>query len=186
VSSVAPLCSSVWIHAFIGDRDELLADRCRGYRPPPPSLEECLLYAGHVGLSFEDERIVYGFLPDAPQRPLCELLNQLKNLTAFPGSVADHTQFFNYAAAHGRNVVRLQYLYPNNDIAQVRATIRQQQNSCNLTYAFPGVSGSYNCATWLHKIGLQIPESTGLMRLFMRDLIALLPNAPLAIGGCVV
>jgi hypothetical protein len=180
------LCRKVSIHAFVGDRDEALADRCSGLVPPSPSLEECLLYAGHAGVSFDDEPAIYGFLPSAPHLPTFEILKALKNMTVFPGVVNDHKQFFDFASANGRMVVELKYLYPAHIVTQVQATIHRQQALCALTYAFPGVVGSCNCATWLREIGLNIPEPTGAMRKFVPAMSVLRSNAPIAVGECVV
>jgi hypothetical protein len=180
------VCSSVWIHAFEGDRSELLADRCRGIKLPAPTLQESVVYAGHAGVSFEDEEVIYGFLPHAPDLSAVDLLNQLKNEKQFPAQVADHKSFFEFAKANGRQVERRQYLYPNTTIAHIRSTIYSQTQSCTLMYAFPGVGGAFNCVTWLHEIGLQIPDSTGSMKNFMSEMQAMLQNAPVAIGGCVV
>ena len=173
---------SVWIHAYRGDRDETLADRCGGFVLPEPTLEECLLYAGHAGVSFEDQPEIFGFLPSAPLLRPTDLMRQLKNLASFPGKVGEHQEIFRYASINGRTILRLEYLYPRKTAEQIKSEIHRQQRSCGFTYSFPGGPGACNCATWLRQIGLKIPEESGQMVLFTAAISALLPHAPVAIG----
>jgi hypothetical protein len=173
---------SVWIHAYRGDRNETLADRCIGLVSPEPTFEECLLYAGHAGVSFADKPAIFGFLPDAPLLRPSEVLRQLKNLASFPGKVADHEGVFRYATSKGRTVLKLEYLYSSQRAAMIKEEIRKQQMSCDLQYAFPGVGGTYNCVTWLRQIGMAVPEDSVQMMLFTGAISALLPHAPVTIG----
>lgn len=174
---------SVWIHAFRGKREDLhFVDRCRGRAKPPPSLDECLIYAGHVGVSFDGERPIYGFLPLAPHLAPEVLLDRLQQGSIFAGEVAEHTSIFDSALRHGLQVVQVEYHYRESAQQSAYEEVQAQLKNCTLTYSFPGQGGDCNCATWLGHIGLQLPEPTGQMKLFVRALEMLKVNSPVAVG----
>jgi hypothetical protein len=173
---------TVTIVAYRGDRSVTLANRCDGLELPEATFQELILYAGHVGVSFENEPEIYGFLPTVPKVAPTELLRRLKNSESFPGSVSDHQQVFRFAETHGRIVHRLDYLYSRDRADAVRARIVKECASCSLSYSFPDGLGDCNCATWLREMGLEVPEQSGQMYYFMRAITANLPHAPIVIS----
>ena len=94
MSTGVPRCRTVTVHAFQGDRATLarrvrraLHDEMNGIGPGP-SLQECLLFAGHTGVSTEaDVAIIYGFNPDFASLRIWQGMQRLRNGDAFPGVV---------------------------------------------------------------------------------------------------
>src|SRR5437879_2692035 len=83
--STVPICRIVTVHTFLGDRTsdftqgffESLEDE-RNDRGPGPSRIDCLLFAGHTGLSTDSETLVYGFNPDAGTDPTWRVMQRLR------------------------------------------------------------------------------------------------------------
>lgn len=68
MSSVLP-CRIVTVSAFQGDRSRAFTfaynramDNDRKHGVGGPSIETCLLYAGHTGLSIDRGKTIYGFV----------------------------------------------------------------------------------------------------------------------------
>lgn len=174
---------SIWIHAFRGKRDDpLFVDRCRGRVLPRPSLQECLVYAGHAGVSFDAERPIYGLLPAALGVEPYVLLDLLQQGSILTGEVADHTAIFDDAATRGCQIVSVEYRYLTATQQAILSKVQSQIAKCTLKYSFPGQGGDCNCATWLGRIGLDLPETTGQMRLFVRALDLLKTDSPVVVG----
>jgi len=72
MSKVVPACKPITVVTFRGDRTgafgaairRKLDDEKHG-RGPGPTILECLLFAGHTGVSLDAGTVVYGFNPDA-------------------------------------------------------------------------------------------------------------------------
>src|SRR5690242_17355199 len=69
--NAVPPCRIITVHAFRGDRTTAFGQRLfralddeRNGRGPGPSRMDCLLFAGHAGLSTDADRVIYGFNPD--------------------------------------------------------------------------------------------------------------------------
>jgi len=79
------------------DAEQQLVDQATQMEP--------LLYAGHVGISFDGGKTIYGFTPDPkalPRTPdgqinIRETIAQLRQHKAFPGTVEDDTHVFRLA-----------------------------------------------------------------------------------------
>src|SRR5438045_5958944 len=115
----APPCRPVTILAFAGDRSEpfvarvfaALADGSSG-RGPGPSPLECLLLAGHAGVSTDAGATIFGFNPNASGLPAWQVMQGLQSGAAFPGIVTDDTASFTAASQHGLAVVAFDVLLP--------------------------------------------------------------------------
>jgi hypothetical protein len=58
---------------------------------------EPLIYAGHVGVSLDNGKVIYGFSPYAPELTSREVIDALKRHEFFPGQVLDDTAVFHRA-----------------------------------------------------------------------------------------
>ena len=58
---------------------------------------EPLIYAGHVGVSFDGGKTYYGFTPYAPDEPFMAVVDRLKRSALYPGVVRDDTAIFHRA-----------------------------------------------------------------------------------------
>src|SRR3954468_11669531 len=102
-----PPCRPVTVLAFAGNRSgpfvarvfAALADGRSG-RGPGPSPLECLLLAGHAGVSTDAGASLSGFNPDARSLPAWQVVQGLRNGNAFPGIVTDDTGVFTAASQH--------------------------------------------------------------------------------------
>ena len=165
-------CKRVYLHAFSGPRDKvfLIAFKLKLENSkeggPEPTLDEVLIYTGHVGVSFEAQSPIYGFNPDSGSEPVHQVLDTLKGQGSYPGHVTDDTSVFNKAKGMGLTVVVIEYVYPESDYNELKARFDAEKASTNLRYGFPG-GGDCNCATFPGRIGLPVPEGTGNMRLYM-------------------
>src|SRR5437773_1023248 len=107
MSPVLP-CRPVTVLAFAGDRSRpfvahvfaALTHGSSGRGPGPASLE-CLLLAGHAGVSTDTGATISGFNPDSGGLPAWQVMQGLQNGYAFPGIVVDDTAIFTAASQHG-------------------------------------------------------------------------------------
>src|SRR5436190_11711876 len=114
-----PPCRPVTVLAFAGDRSRpfvarvfaALADGRNG-RGPGPSSIECLLLAGHAGVSTDAGATISGFNPDADGLPTWQVVYGLRNGDAFPGIVTDDTSIFTAARHYGLVVEAFDVLLP--------------------------------------------------------------------------
>ena len=142
---------------------------------------EALIYAGHVGISFDRGKTIYGFTPHAPDLSSAEIIETLKRKKSFPGQVLDDTAIFHRAqdlAEQGyRTQVYVQSIpVPNTDFNRIRKQVLGEVGGSPLVgkrYAFPGPKGCYNCATWPASHGIPIPEPTGQLRDYIPRLMEL-------------
>src|SRR5260370_13930755 len=97
-------CRPVTVLAFAGDRSRPFVARVfaalrdgRSGRGPGPSPLECLLLAGHAGVSTDAGATICGLNPDAGGLPAWQVVYGLRNGDAFPGIVTDATGIFTAA-----------------------------------------------------------------------------------------
>jgi hypothetical protein len=167
-----PPCRTIKVVAFRSDRSRAFAapflraldDERKGRGPGPPPLD-CLLYAGHTGVSVDNGNTVDGFNPDGGKHPLWQLLDKLKNGDAFPGVVRDDTAVFN--AARKRNLIVLSFdmIFPAPGFQLFQSRLDDERRQSQYSYGFPGGDGDCNCITWLERLGL--PLLTGRMDEFI-------------------
>jgi hypothetical protein len=89
-----------------------LDDEMNGVGPGPSQLE-CLLYAGHAGVSTDSDKAIYGFNPDFGNVPISQAMQRLRNGEAFPGIVRDDTRVFAEAAKHRLRLQTFDVILPD-------------------------------------------------------------------------
>jgi len=158
----------VTVHLFRGNRGALgqkvrkaLDDQQYG-RGPGPSPLECLLYAGHTGVSTDsDPAIIFGFNPDFGNLPLWQAMQHLRNGAAFPGAVTDDTLVFAEAQKRRFKVLTFDVILPAPAFQDFERNLNAERNKSRYTYGFPNGDGECNCATWLERLAL--PLTSGSM-----------------------
>jgi hypothetical protein len=171
VNPVSP-CRIVTICTFQGDRSRVFTnayhramDGDRQYGRGGPSIETCLLYAGHLGVSTDGSKRIHGFNPDPPSNlRISQVMDDLAAGLAFPGRVRNDTSIFDAAGKHGLRVLSFEILVPDATFAVFEQTLNDEIKGSRYTYGFPDGNGDCNCVTWLERIGL--PLLTGRMREF--------------------
>jgi hypothetical protein len=131
-----------------------------------PSLIECLLFAGHAGVSTEGNTTIWGFLPDprnldGTPTPGWQLLRRLEAGDRIPGKVGDDTAVFRAAKEHGLEIIQFDLILPEATFRKFQRTLDEEQKASQYYYSFPNKDGDCNCITWLERIGL--PLLTGMM-----------------------
>ena len=127
-----------------------------------------LIYAGHIGISFDRGKTIYGFTPSAPGLSNSEAIEVLKQHKSFPGQVLDDTALFHRAQNLAEQGYRTQvYVQPVSvskaNFDRIKRQVLNELHSGpmpNKRYAFPGPEGCFNCATWPSSHGIPIPETT--------------------------
>lgn len=118
--AAVPKCRIVTVHLFRGQRGAIqvrvrkaLDDEKYGQGPGPTSLD-CLLCAGHTGVSLDsDPKVIWGFNPNYGQDPLWLAMHNLRTGGAYPGHVTDDTQVFAAATQNGLSVLRFDVILPD-------------------------------------------------------------------------
>ncbi len=123
---------------------------------PGPSPQECLLYAGHAGVSTESDTAIYGFNPDYAGLRIWQGMQRLRNGEAFPGIVTDDTQVFAYARAHKLKVKTFAVIVPEPDYQEFLRKLLAERTHSRYTYGFPNGDGHCNCVTWLERLALPL------------------------------
>ncbi len=172
MSSPVPVCRTITVVAFRGDRSRAFAapflrrldDEKNGRGPGPTSLD-CLLHAGHTGVSTDGGSTIYGFNPDGRHVPIWELFDRLKNGEAFPGVVRDDTNVFSQALKRGLPVRSFEVILPDPQFQDFVARLDGERKSSQYNYGFPNGDGDCNCTTWLERLAL--PLLTGRMDEFI-------------------
>jgi hypothetical protein len=164
----------IYLHAFRGDRSKIAEalfrsklEASRQSLGPGPTETECLIYTGHVGISFEAETPIYGFNPDSEAEPAHQVIDQLKAQKGYPGKVTDDTEAFLRAAVQGLEIVKVEYVCSEEVFNRIEAAFKTAKAGTSLRYSFPGGNGDCNCATWPATIGLPIPSANGKMAAYM-------------------
>ncbi len=165
---VLPRCRIVTIHTFQGDRTKAFTQRLfralddqRNRRGLGPSRTDCLLFAGHTGLSTDKDRAIYGFNPNGGTDPIWLVIQRLRNGDAYPGVVRDDTAVFTAAQQHGMTVLRFDIALSPPSFQVFRRRLAAERRQCKYSYGFPDGDGDCNCTTWMERLGL--PLLTGRM-----------------------
>jgi len=152
--------------------------------------DEPLLWAGHVGISFDGGKTIYGLTPDTGEDSLATILEKLGEHHAYPGKVDDDTEVFERARRmadrfHWNTRPEWAAELVDPEVKQrVRSLVLQMKaGPHDLGYSFPleqpengqhfRTADGYpaeniaNCAVFPDKIGVAIPEPSGQMRDYM-------------------
>jgi hypothetical protein len=164
-----PTCQTIKVFAFRGDRSRSFATAFQGKLDdekrslgPGPTVQDCLLYAGHAGVSVDQHgRIIYGFNPDAIGVPVWQMLEILKNGDRFHGVVCDDTAVFTAAKTRGLPVLSFEVILPDPAFRNFQSKLDGELWKSQYYYGFPNGDGDCNCTTWLERLGL--PLLTGRM-----------------------
>jgi hypothetical protein len=173
MTSALPVCRTIKVTTFRGDRSrrfvsgflKALDDEKNGWGAGPTILD-CLLIAGHVGVSTDGGTTIFGFNPDSGRVPVWQWMDRLKNGDAFPGVVRDDTAVFATARKHGLPVQSLEVILPDPRFQDFVTRLDLERKNGQYTYGFPNGDGDCNCITWLERLGL--PLLTGRMDEFIR------------------
>lgn len=166
----SPRSRSVTVHTFRGDRTKAFGQRFFGSLDDEqkglgngPSTIECLLFAGHSGVSIEQDPTVYGFNPNRGSDPVWRLMQRLRNGVAYPGVVQDDTSVFTAARNLGLTILNFEIVLSLRSFRAFRRRLAREMgnNGSQFTYGFPDGDGDCNCTTWIERIGL--PLLTGRM-----------------------
>jgi hypothetical protein len=163
MSTTAPDCRTIRVVVFRGDRSGRFAkafkqavdDERRGLGPGPSTLD-CLLHAGHAGISLESSPAIFGFNPDAPGVQPSDLMDRLSNGESFAGIVLDDTAVFSHAKVGGLAVVSFEVVLPDPAYQQFKANLDAERKKSQYKYGFPNNDGDCNCITWLERLGLPL------------------------------
>jgi hypothetical protein len=173
MSSPIPLCRTIKVIAFRGDRSRVfvsaflqaLDDQENG-RGPGPTFLQCFLYSGHTGVSTNGGATVFGFNPDGSSLPVWQLFDRLKNGDAFAGVVRDDTAVFVAARTHSLQLLFFDVTLPDPQFQRFTNSLDAEKKKNQYSYGFPNGDGDCNCTTWLERLGL--PLLTGRMDEFVR------------------
>lgn len=172
MSTSPPACRIVSVAAFRGDRTRPFVTSCRqalddekNSRGPGPTNLDCLLFAGHLGVSLDGGTTIFGFNPDGGGLATWQVLEGLQLGQAFPGIVRNDTHIFIAAQKHPLNVVFLQVVLPEPRFQEFEQQLDAERQSSKYSYGFPRGDGDCNCATWPERLGL--PLLTGSMDEFV-------------------
>lgn len=163
-----PICQVITVFTFRGDRTmafrqrvfRALDDQRRG-RGPGPSINDCLLFAGHSGLSADAGKIIYGFNPDGGVHPIWQVIQHLKSGGAYPGMVRNDTAVFARAKQRGLTILRFDVALPPRRFRTFHGKLNAELKRSTFSYGFPDGDGDCNCTTWMERLGL--PLLTGRM-----------------------
>jgi hypothetical protein len=189
MSSLVPSCRTITILAFGGDRSRAFAatflkslrDEKKGVGPGP-TIQDCLFFSGHVGVSTDAGANIYGYHPDAGAVPVWQLIDKLKNGDAFPGVVRDDTALFPAARKFGLTIVSFEVVFPEPQFQAFLGRLDAERRNSHYSYGFPNGDGDCNCTTWLERLGL--PLLTGRMDEFV-GLRGIASDPSRRFGACV-
>jgi hypothetical protein len=166
-------CRIITVVAFAGDHSRAFVraflkalDNEKNGRGRGPSPLDCLLYAGHTGVSTDGRKVVYAFNPEPGNLLVWQVMDRLQRGEAFPGVVHDDTAVFAAAVRHGLAIQSFDVLVPDAGFRHFQAVLAAEQKQSRFTYGFPDGNGDCNCTTWLERLGL--PLLTGRMSEFIR------------------
>jgi hypothetical protein len=189
MSSTLPSCRTITVYAFRGDRSRTFAaaflkalDDEKNRRGPGPTALECLLFAGHTGVSTDGGTTIYGFNPVGGSVPVWQLLDRMKNGDAFPGVVSNDTAVFTSARKHGLTVRSFEVILPDPRFQDFEGRLDGERKSSQYSYGFPNGDGDCNCTSWLERLG--VPLLTGRMDEFV-GLPGIVAHPSRRFGECV-
>jgi hypothetical protein len=162
MSTGVPRCRTVSIQTFLGDRGAFgrrvrraLDDEKNGIGAGPTRVD-CLLCAGHTGLSIDSGTTIYGFNPDFGQTPIWRGMQLLRNGDAFPGIVVDDTQVFAEARRLRLKILGFDLILPDPAFQDFELKLSAERKQSRFTYGFPDGDGDCNCTTWLERLALPL------------------------------
>jgi hypothetical protein len=179
-----PPCRTITVIALRGDRSPQAAASFQSLLDaekkggPGPSMLDCQLFAGHVGISTDGGKTIWGFNPDGRTLPIWQMLDNLKNGDAFRGIVRDDTHVF----ATAKNYLSFEVVLPDPSFQHINSILDAERQKSQYSYGFPSGDGDCNCITWLERLGL--PLLTGRMNEFI-TLRAIISNPSRRFGQCV-
>ncbi|MBI3759606.1 MAG: hypothetical protein HY269_07620 [Deltaproteobacteria bacterium] len=160
-------CKVIKVLFFRGDRGPFgkgVYDALRSGLADPrqdPTRLDCLLWAGHTGVSFDLGKTIYGFNPDGGRLRISEVINYLESGNSLPGVVIDDTGVFQAAAARTLEVLEFDIIVPPLTFDEFEQLVNVECKGSRFRYDFPNTNGDCNCATWIERLGL--PLVTGRM-----------------------
>ena len=163
----------VYLHAFCGDRDPafLQSFKQRIKKGEFINRFECLIYTGHVGISFAaPDMPIFGFNPNPDTNKIDIIFDTLKQGGAYPGKVSCDTQAFEMAKERGIEVKVSENSFSESEYNEIRRLFLEELHKSKYRYSFPGGKGDCNCATWPAKINIPIPTSDGNMKKYMENI----------------
>lgn len=155
-----------------------------------------LLLAGHVAMSFDGGKTLYGFTPDTPGMSAADVVKLLRERKTFPGKVDDDTSHYTiayeYAKKHGWKI-EVEHVAVTFDPSELPAIAQRVHDEMAVTargehphaYWFPPKGATTppdsvaengqaypgeciaNCATYPRLVGVPIPEQSGRMTDYM-------------------
>ena len=154
----SPICRIITVHTFRGDRTTTFGQRVfealddeRNGRGPGPSRIDCLLFAGHTGVSTDASGLIYGFNPNSGPDPIWQVMQRLRSSGAYPGIVRDDTAVFTAAQQHGLIVLRFDVALSPPSFRTVRRRLMVQLSLSKYSYGFSDGDGDCNCTTWIKR-----------------------------------
>jgi len=155
----------------------IIGFRGTGFRDKRYFGEEALIRAGHVGISFEGNKDrILGFHPTQDAIAVIgddeAVIERLKGHHSVDGALQDDTMIFQRAfelAEFGARteVWQMAIASSNEEFERIRIqALEWYQEQKIFSYAFPPddkppIESQDNCATFLRKLGLPLPEPTG-------------------------
>lgn len=168
-----------YLLSFIGiDSDpEVIVYAFRGERRDYFFLIDPRLRFGHVGLSFDGGKTIFGFNPHKPAGVSMEaFVRRLRAGESFPGAVRDDTQVFILAIEHGLRLETVKVQLSGREFRLAQKLLESDVSNSPLSdklYSFPqmGVGGfalnCFNCATYPQSLGIQTPYPSGKLGDYM-------------------
>jgi hypothetical protein len=169
----APKCRTVTVYTFRGDRGAFgvgvrrALDDQRDGLGNGPTTTDCLLWAGHTGVSTDSDKTIYGFNPDIGKTPIWQAMQHLLSGDAFPGIVRDDTPVFQAAKGLKLKILTFGVILPDLDFQDFEQKLIAERAKSHYFYGFPNGDGNCNCTTWLERLALpllsgKMDEFTGL------------------------
>ena len=159
-----------------------------GFRNPKYKSLPGLIKAGHVGIQFEDDPMIYGFHPSHQAEEEAggedKLLNLLLQHEAQEGVLQDDTAIFRQAARLRQDGERTQVWALDQEVSDdvyekiKQLTIQWYTEEKVFQYNLPDREGNfnpneYNCAVFPKLLGIEIPLDNGKIYLYIEKMIAL-------------
>ncbi len=184
-SALFSLANSAW-RSLMYREIQLFGFRGVASRPQYVN-EQGLIKLGHVGISFDGGKTIYGFHPSEISMAQFEsreaAINFLRNGGSLPGQVYNDTPIFLRAAQladEGANTTVYRLIIPASaaDYDSISASVVRQVENPSLTtatYSLPKIengvpympAGCNNCATWPQIFGIPIPELSGQLKYYI-------------------